>query len=102
MKESPFKNNSDSIILHYKKMEESYKKNLQFYQSLFQYNPEAVFSLDLDGRFTSANEVMLNKAECSLDEITAQDFLAFVHPDYLVEGKKLLMKLKKEVYRNFN
>jgi len=82
MTENPLKNTTASILKHFKKIEESYTYNLQVYKSLFDLNPEAVFSIDLRGNFTSANKIMLEKAECSLDELLKLKFVDFVHPDF--------------------
>lgn len=60
------------------------KKNLreletakQVYQSLFYQNPAAVFSLNLDGNFTSANNVFAAKAEMSIEEVLQLNFTNF-------------------------
>ncbi len=79
MKGNPSKDIHESILLHYKKIEESYNRNLQVYQSLFSHNPEAVFSFSLDGKFTSANDVMLSKSECTLETILKLKFSDFIH-----------------------
>lgn len=52
----------------------------EIYQSLFYQNPTAVFSLDLEGNFTSANHVLAIKTECSEAEIMQLHYLDFVHP----------------------
>lgn len=60
------------------------KKNLreletakQVYQSLFYQNPAAVFSLDLDGNFTSANNVFAEKTEMFVEEVLTLNFTHF-------------------------
>jgi PAS domain S-box-containing protein len=54
----------------------------QAYASLFEHNFSAVFSLDLTGHFTSANNVMIHKAECTLEELLGHHYSVFVHPAY--------------------
>ena len=101
MKGNPTTNIQEPILLHYKKMEESYNRNLQVYQSLFSHNPEAVFSLSLEGNFTSANNVMLVKSECSLEAILELNFAEFIHPDSTKMALQLLAELKQGNVREF-
>ena len=63
-----------NILSYYQKIEEGHNRNLQVYQSLFDHNPEAVFSLDLNGNFTSANKVMARKAEYEIEDILKLNF----------------------------
>ncbi len=101
MKGNPTKSIQEPILLHYKKMEESYNRNLQVYQSLFSHNPEAVFSLSLDGNFTSANNVMLTKSECSLETILKLKFTEFIHPDSTDMALQLLEEVRLGNVREF-
>ena len=67
-----------NILAYYQKLEEEHNRNIQVYQSLFDQNPEAVFSLDLNGNFTSANKIMARKAEYSIEEILRLNIKDFV------------------------
>ena len=40
-----------NILAYYQKLEEEHNRNIQVYQSLFDQNPEAVFSIDLNGNW---------------------------------------------------
>ncbi|MDO9455387.1 PAS domain S-box protein, partial [Nocardioides sp.] len=51
------------------------------YRSLFAYSPHGVFSLDLDGRVTDANDALQQLSGHSLDDLLMTDFYAMVHPD---------------------
>ena len=55
----------------------------QHYFSLFQQNPDAVFSFDLEGNFLSANNALATLAECTLDELYQKSFIPFVAPEDL-------------------
>ncbi len=67
---------------------ESYKYIQQGYKALFELNPNAVCSLDLEGNFTSANQAMLDKAECDWETIAQLKYKDLVHPDYLPLANK--------------
>lgn len=42
-----------------------------YYKSIFEHNPYAIFSLDLDGKFTSVNQSMVDLAEGTMSELLA-------------------------------
>ncbi len=88
MQENPSTLITTSILKNSKEIEDSYKYNLQVYKSLFELNPEAVFSLDLNGYFTSANKVMLEKSECDWATLEKLTYAALAHPDYLAIAEK--------------
>ncbi len=67
-----------NILAYYQKLEEEHNRNIQIYQSLFDQNPEAVFSLNLEGNFTSANRIMAKKAEYPIEEILKLNIEHFV------------------------
>lgn len=48
------------------------------YRSLFTYNPHASFSLDLEGRFTDANEVTQHLSGYPLTELLTMDFTQLI------------------------
>lgn len=54
--------------------------NEQQYRSLFAYHPDAVYSLDLDGLVTSANDAVLKILNAEPDKVLGTHFSAFVHP----------------------
>ncbi|HET7349347.1 MAG TPA: ATP-binding protein [Marmoricola sp.] len=63
--------------------ERSLQEYSERYRSLFVYNPQAAFSLDLQGRFTDANPVAQQLAGYSQDELRGMNFVDVVHPDDL-------------------
>ncbi len=56
------------------------------YRSLFAYNPHATFSLDLEGRFTDANEVTVDLSGYALGELLTMDFTQLILPEDLPEA----------------
>ncbi len=52
------------------------------YRSLFTYSPRAVFSVDLEGAFTDANEVTQRLSGYSLAELELRDFSQLVIPEH--------------------
>jgi PAS domain S-box-containing protein len=63
--------------------ERSLQEYSERYRSLFVYNPQAAFSLDLEGQFTDANPVAQQLAGYSQDELRRMHFVDVVHPDDL-------------------
>jgi PAS domain S-box-containing protein len=59
------------------------EKREQEYRSLFDENPDAVFSLDLQGRFTNANKGLSDLTGYTAEALQGMDFRQFVHPDDL-------------------
>lgn len=53
------------------------------YRSLFDYHPDAVFSLDLEGRFTDVNHSAVGMTGYSSEELLKLNFADVVHPDDL-------------------
>lgn len=67
-----------------KKAERSLAFSRQEYKSLFDQNPDAVFSLDLDGFFTSFNPGLEKLLECTREDILeAGTFVPFCFPGEL-------------------
>jgi PAS domain S-box-containing protein len=64
-------------------------KNEQAFKSLFEQNPDPVFSLDRHGNFTSANAAAIQLAECSEEELLSRNFASFCNPKDLerIEAK---------------
>jgi two-component system, sporulation sensor kinase A len=61
------------------KLEKNEKE--QHYKSLFQHNPEAVFSFDLEGNYLSVNPAMEKLLGYSEEEYLHQSFIPLVTPD---------------------
>ena len=73
----------------------------EIYQSLFYQNPTAVFSLSLDGNFTSANQILIFKIECTKEEIMGLHYLNFVHPEDIETTEKHFEKTKQGLTQEF-
>lgn len=54
----------------------------QYYRSLFDHNPDAVFALDLDERISSANSQMAALAETDVTSILGKNFAVFIAPQH--------------------
>jgi PAS domain S-box-containing protein len=52
-----------------------------FDHPLFQNYPDAVFTLSRDGKFLSANKILLDLAECSYEALTQLSFPTFIVPE---------------------
>lgn len=56
-------------------------KNEQQYRHFIKNNPDGLYSLDLKGKFTSANEGLAKIAEVPLQKLMQMDFLPFCAPE---------------------
>lgn len=59
------------------------EENTQVYQSLFDYNPDAVYSLDLTGQFVSANATGEALSGYTIEEARSMSFAVMIAPEYL-------------------
>jgi|GEM_PF-1959612 len=79
-------------ITERKRVEVAFKKRKQEYQSLFEHNPDAVFSVKADGQFLTAN-----KAACDLFGKTNQDLVSGNFYDFSrVEERALISAVFQE------
>ncbi|MCL7939291.1 EAL domain-containing protein [Halomonas sp. ATCH28] len=60
----------------------------QRYRSLFAYNPDAVFSLDLQGHFLTANEHCAALTGLPVEQILGRHFSQFLQPDDLTRVQR--------------
>ncbi|MEJ8842517.1 PAS domain S-box protein [Lacibacter sp. H375] len=82
-------------ITELKETERSLAISRQQYKSLFDQNPDAVYSLDLEGNFTSFNPGTEKLLECTRqDIIEAGSCVPFCHPDDLEKIKQHFLKVK--------
>lgn len=63
-----------------KDIEQELQVSKEIYQSLFYQNPAAVFSLDMDGNFTSANHILALIAGYTPEKLLQLHYSYFVHP----------------------
>jgi PAS domain-containing protein len=59
-----------------KRVERLLKENEQRYKSLFEYNPDAVYSFDLNGNFLSANPACYKLSGYKVEELMKMAFIA--------------------------
>ncbi|MDB5014454.1 MAG: phytochrome-like protein cph1, partial [Daejeonella sp.] len=57
------------------------EESRQIYKSLFEQNPQAVYSFDLKGNFLSANESLTKLTDCSIEELLKISFIPFIDPE---------------------
>lgn len=62
--------------------------NRQRYESLFYHHPDAVYTLDLEGKLLSANEAFKKVAGYSVNELLDKPLLPIVQPEYIAETIK--------------
>jgi PAS domain S-box-containing protein len=77
-----------------KSAEAALQEGKQRYSSLFDHNPDAVYSLDLSGRFTSANEKVAELTGYLMDDILQMSFIKLVAPEGMQSGKENFKKAR--------
>jgi len=60
----------------------------QRYRSLFTYNPDAVFSMDLQGHFVTANDHCAELTGYAVDALLGSHFSDFLRPEDLAEAQR--------------
>jgi len=75
-----------------KEMERKLSKSEQRYRSLFQYNPDAILSLDLCGNFVSLNEICSVLSGYSNQELSKMNFADLVTEDKFEKTKVYFQK----------
>lgn len=74
----------------------------QRFKSLFDQNPDFVFSLDLDFCFTDINDAMLEATGFTRGEILDRPFSTLITPDYFSKAVMSLIEVKKGVRKNYD
>lgn len=83
------------------RLAEASPRSRQAFQSLFDQNPDPVFSVDKKGNFTSANEACVQLAECSRDQLLQRNFASFCTPQDLERIEKKFADAQKGVSFHF-
>ena len=78
------------------------EENRQVYKSLFEQNPQAVYSFDLAGNFLSANESFAKLTDCSIEELLNVSFIPFIDPDDLDMVLSHFTKASEGEAQNYN
>jgi PAS domain S-box-containing protein len=71
------------LIVERAAREQSLRVNEQIYRSLSDQNPDAVYSLDLQGNFLSVNDRVVEMSGYSREELLTMSFIPFLQPDDL-------------------
>lgn len=74
---------------------------LTFEHPLFNDNPNPVFSLDLNGNFTSVNKALVNLAECTKEELLNTSFGRFLPPENLEKISAIFHDATEGEIQNF-
>ncbi|WP_165452807.1 diguanylate cyclase domain-containing protein [Paenibacillus thalictri] len=82
--------------------ERKLKESEQRYKSLFQHNPDGVFSLDMEGRFTSVNPAMENITGYSPDEMLYRSVGEVIHVLRVEEVRIYFEEAKRGATQNFD
>ncbi|MCL7929996.1 EAL domain-containing protein [Halomonas llamarensis] len=70
-----------ALVVERAQVRRSLQESEQRYRSLVVHNPDAVFSLDLDGRFVSANATCGAITGYTPDDMLGRSFVDFIQPD---------------------
>lgn len=81
-------------ITERKKMEMELQASHEIYKTLFYQNPAGVFSLDMNGYFTSVNKILSVKTGCSEDDFLKLHYSVFLHPGEIDIAKEHFEKAK--------
>jgi len=72
-------------ITQRKAMERELEMSRQRYQSLFAHHPDAVYTLNLEGKFLSVNDVVEKLTGYAAEELLNQSFLPLIEPEFIGE-----------------
>jgi PAS domain S-box-containing protein len=73
------------------------QKSQQEYKSLFENNPDAVFSVDLEGNFISANEMTCQISETTIEVLMGQNFVMYLPSDEIERVTGFFEEVKKGI-----
>jgi PAS domain S-box-containing protein len=89
-------------ITERKKAEVLLEESKQYYQSLFEHNPDAVYALDFSGRFISANKGLANMLETTVEDLMQMnDFSSFVAQDDLPRVMHHFLEAQKGIQQHY-
>jgi len=85
-----------------KKIEKELQQSQQEYKSLFEQNPDGVYSLDKHGKFISANDSLLKMTACTKEELFKLNFLQLTIPKDFEKVKYHFKESQKGTPQNYN
>lgn len=91
-----------SDITYRKNIEQTIATSQQYYKSLFEQNPDAVFSMDMQGGFTAVNESAALLAELSYEELMKMNFASFCAPEDLERALFHFNEVQKGIPQNYD
>lgn len=71
------------------------RESRQRYKSLFEYNPAAVYSLDLQGKYSAVNSNMVHMLDIPRDQLLGQSFLSNLDQREIPKGENSFELVKK-------
>ena len=84
-----------------KPTDKSPEQNVVLYKSLFEYNPDAIYSFDLNGRFTSANNSASRFSGYSIQELLKRTFETLIVQEDLEKTRQHFLKARGGEPQNY-
>jgi PAS domain S-box-containing protein len=69
---------------------------------LFNDYPDAVFTIDLEGQFLSANKALIDLSECSEEELLGHSYTPYIAPKDRIKALGHFKKTIKGQLQNFD
>ncbi|MDX1937156.1 MAG: PAS domain S-box protein [Flavihumibacter sp.] len=89
-------------ITERRKAEVLLQESKQYYQSLFEHNPDAVYALDFSGKFIIANKGLANMLETTVDDLMKMDdFSPFVPQDEMPRVMHHFIEAQKGIPQHY-
>lgn len=89
-------------ITERRKAEVLLQESKQYYQSLFEHNPDAVYALDFSGKFITANKGLANMLETTVDDLMKMDdFSPFVPQDEMPRVMHHFIEAQKGIPQHY-
>ncbi|PLT33750.1 PAS domain S-box protein [Bacillus sp. V5-8f] len=82
--------------------QEKLKESEQWYRSLFEYNPSAVYSFDLDGNYKSVNRMLEAMSGYTQKELLQMNYAELLHPDDLEYTQWFFNEAKQGRAQNYD
>ncbi len=88
-------------ITKQKRIEQELEDNKQRYQSLFYFNPDLVYSLDLNGIITNINPTVLRLMGYKPEQIIGKNYVNFIHDEHLCYTKKSFQQATQGIPQSY-